>query len=474
MADQAGAGASGAQIEAGKIEELKARLRGPVLQPGDDGYDEVRRVWNAMIDKRPAAIARCSGVADIIDAVRFARTNDLLLAVRGAGHNIAGTAMCEGGLVIDLSMLKGIRVSLEAGTVRAQPGVTWGDLDRETQPFGLAVPGGIVSTTGIAGLTLGGGFGWLTRKYGYTCDNLLSVDLVTADGELLIASETRHPDLFWGIRGGGGNFGVVTSFQYRLQPVGPTVVAGLVLHPMERAAEVIDFFRTFTAAAPEELTSLLILRIAPPAPFLPPHVHGAPVAGIAVCYAGPIEDGMAAVRPLKEFGSPLADIIGPKPFSAHQTMLDGAQPPGRYDYWKSDYFSHISDAARDTLVAYAARLPSPESSVLLMHLGGAASRVAENATAAGHRGAEYILNIAGSWADPELTEPGIGWAREFWAAMQPFSMGGTYVNFMTADEGQERVRAAYGSEKYDRLVALKNQYDPTNLFRSNQNIAPSV
>jgi FAD/FMN-containing dehydrogenase len=282
--------------------ELKPKLGGELLFAGDVGYDEARKIWNGMIDKRPAMIARCAGVADVIDALDFARANDLLVAVRGAGHNIAGTALCDGGIVVDLSLMKGIHVDVGARTARAQPGVTWGELDRETQRFGLAVPGGIVSTTGIAGLTLGGGFGWLSRKYGFTCDNLLSVDVVTADGRYLKASESENADLFWGVRGGGGNFGVVTSFEYRLRPLGPTVLAGLALHPMERAAEVAEFYREFTATAPEELTSLLILRIAPAAPFLPPHVHGAPVAGIAVCYAGPVEEGERVVQPLKAFG----------------------------------------------------------------------------------------------------------------------------------------------------------------------------
>jgi hypothetical protein len=311
------------------VQELRAALRGPVFSPGDEGYDEARTIWNAMIDKRPAAIARCTGVADVIDVVNFARKHSALLSVRGGGHNIAGTALCDGGVVADLSHMKGTRIDLKSETVRAQPGLRLGDLDRETQAFGRVVPAGIVTDTGIAGLTLGGGFGWLTRKWGLTSDNLLSVDIVTADGEFLTASAAENADLFWGVRGGGGNFGIVTSFEYRMWPLGPEVMAGLVLYPMEKAGEVIRFYREFSESAPDELTCLLMLRIVPSSPVLPQEVHGQPVAGIGVCYAGTVEEGEKAVRPLREFGSPLADLVGPKPFTAHQAMLDAAQAPRR-------------------------------------------------------------------------------------------------------------------------------------------------
>lgn len=456
-----------------EIQGLRARLRGPVLCPGDEGYENARRIWNAMIDKRPACIVQCRGVTDIMNALDFARTHDLPLAVRGGGHNIAGTALCDDGVVIDLSSLKGIWLDRAARTVRVQPGVTLGDLDAETQAFGYAVPAGIVSTTGMAGLTLGEGFGWLSRPYGYTCDNLLAVDVITADGQCLTASKSENADLFWGIRG-GGNFGIVTSFLYRLQPVGPTVMGGLILYPMAQAAEVIDFFRTATATAPDKLASLLLLRIAPSAPFLPPHLHGAPVVGIVVCYAGSLEEGAAAIRPLKEFGRPLVDLIGPNPFQTIQTLFDAAQPPGRNYYWKSEYLPGINDGMLDTLVTHTAQLPSPQSSLLMMHLGGAISRVHEDAMAASHRNASYIVNIAASWLSAQETECCVNWARNFWQATLPHAMGGVYVNFLTADEGQERVKAAYGRAKYERLVALKNKYDPTNLFRLNQNITPSV
>ncbi len=456
------------------VDELKTSLRGDLLQPGDAGYDEARTIWNAMIDKRPAAIARCTGVADVIDVVNFARTNGALLSVRGSGHNIAGTSLCDGGVVADLSHMKGIRVDLKLETVRAQPGLNLGDLDRETQAFGRVVPAGIVTDTGIAGLTLGGGFGWLTRKWGFTSDNLLSVDIVTADGEFLTASATANADLFWGVRGGGGNFGIVTSFEYKMWPLGPEVVAGLVLYPMEKAAEVVHFYRELSASAPDELTCLLMLRLAPASPVLPKDLHGQPVAGIAVCYAGPVEDGEKAVQPLKEFGSPLVDLVQPKPFTAHQELLDAAQPPGRYYYWKSEYLPGISDEAQETLIAHTAELPSPESALLVFQLGGAVARIDDADSAAAHREAAYILNIAASCVEPQKTDGCVRWAREFWSDMRQFSTGGVYVNFLTEDEGEDRTRAAYGAAKYDRLVALKTKYDPTNLFRLNQNIKPTA
>jgi FAD/FMN-containing dehydrogenase len=456
------------------VEELRTVLRGPVFSPGDEGYDEARSIWNAMIDKRPAAIARCTGVADVIDVVNFARKHGALLSVRGGGHNIAGTALNDGGVVADLSHMKGIRVDLKSETVRAQPGLRLGDLDRETQAFGRVVPAGIVTDTGIAGLTLGGGFGWLTRKWGLTSDNLLSVDIVTADGEFLTASTTENADLFWGVRGGGGNFGIVTSFEYRMWPLGPQVMAGLVLYPMEKAAEVIRFYREFSSSAPDELTCLLMLRLAPTSPALPKEVHGQPVAGIGVCYAGTVEEGEKAVRPLKAFGSPLVDLVGPKPFTAHQAMLDAAQAPGRYYYWKSEYLPGITDEAQQTLITHTAEFPSPESALLVFQLGGAASRIDDDDSAVAHREAAYVLNIAASSVDPQRIDGCVRWARGFWSDMRQFSTGGVYVNFMTEDEGEDRTRAAYGATKYDRLVALKNKYDPTNLFRLNQNIKPTV
>jgi hypothetical protein len=428
-------------IDQATVEEFKANLGGELIQPKDEGYDDARKVWNAMIDKKPALIARCGGTADVITAVKFAREHNLLFSVRGGGHNIAGSALCDDGLTIDLSRMKGLHVDLKTRTVRAQPGCNLGDLDRETQIFGLVVPAGIVTDTGIAGLTLGGGFGWLTRRFGYTCDNLLSADVVTADGSFLTASEKENSDLFWGLRGGGGNFGIVTSFEYQAYSVGPQVTAGIVIHSMEKAREVVGFFREFSATAPEELCCLLTLRLAPPAPFLPPEVHGKPIVGIAVCHSGSLEDGERAVLPLKEFGNPLADTIAAKPFKVHQTLFDVAMAPGRHYYWKSHY--------------------------LLARFG-------ETDTPAGNRDAAYVLNVAASWEDPTHTDEQIAWARGCWSDMQQFSTGGVNVNFLTGEEGDARVRAAYGDANYERLVEIKNKYDPHNMFRLNQNIPPRV
>jgi len=460
-------------LDDAKLDGLRAGLRGSLLHPGDDGYDAARSVWNAMIDKRPALIVQPTGAADVADAVRFAREHELLFAVKGGGHNIAGTAVCNGGLMLDLSRLKGVHVDPATGNTRVQPGCVWGDVDRETQPHGLAVPNGYISTTGVAGLTLGGGFGWTTRSYGLTSDNLLAADVITADGTAVRASADQHPDLFWGLRGGGGNFGVVTSFEFQARPVGPQVMAGMILYPMDQAREVLDFFREFTERSPDELTSLLVLRKAPPAPFLPQEVHGAPVAAIAVCHVGPIEEGERAVRPLKAFGAPIVDLIQPKPFSAHQTMLDAANPHGRHYYWKSDYFGELADAAMEHMIEHASNITSPLSAMLFAQLGGQANRVPEAHSAAGPRDVAYIMNIQGSWLDPAESRTHIDWVRGFWQAMQPHSAGRAYMNFFTADEGKERLRAAYDDASYRRLAELKARWDPTNLFRLNQNIEPS-
>jgi hypothetical protein len=352
------------------IQAWQGHLRGPVLRSGDDGYGEARRVWNGMIDRKPALIVRCTGAADVIAAVNFAREHRLLVAVRGGGHNVAGTAVCDGGIVVDLSPMKGIRVDPVARTAWAQPGVLWGEFDHETQAFGLATPGGIVTHTGIAGLTLGGGIGWLMRKHGLTCDNLLAADVVTAAGQLLHASPQEHPDLFWGLCGGGGNFGIVTSFEYRLHPVGPQVLAGVLLHTAERAGEVLRFYRDYIAAVPDELTTIVNLRKAPPAPFLPPHLHGRPVVIIGVCYAGDIAAGERVLAPLRAFGAPLIDLIRPTAYTAHQGLFDASVPHGLRYYWKSEYLAALSDQAIDTLVAHAWQAPSPTSYTIMFQLGG--------------------------------------------------------------------------------------------------------
>ena len=453
------------------VEEFRSRLRGELLRPSDKGYDETRKIWNGMIDKRPGLVARCTGPADVLTSVRFAREHNLLVAIKGGGHNVAGTALCDGGLVIDLSRMKGVHADPVRRTVRTQPGLTLGDLDHETQAFGFAVPAGIVSTTGIAGLTLGGGFGWLNRKYGLTCDNLISADVVTAQGEMVTASEEENAELFWGIRGGGGNFGIVTSFEYRMHPVGPTVLAGLVVHPMAKAPDLLRFYRDFVADAPDELTTIPALRMAPPAPFLPEHVHGKPIIAVFACYCGPVKEGERVLRSLRAFGPPLADVIAPKPFMMHQSMLDPVQPPGRNYYWKSDDLLELTDQTIDTIVAHSEAITSLHTIVPIFQFGGAGSRVAENATAYSHRDAAYALNMNASWTEGEA-ERHIKWARDFSIAMQPYSAG-VYVNFL-GNEGEERIKAAYGAAKYERLVGLKNKYDPTNLFRMNQNIKPTV
>jgi len=453
-------------VDQSAVEKFKASLRGVLLRPGEAGYDEARKVWNGMIDKRPALIARCAGVADVIHCVNFARANNLLLAVRGGGHNIAGNAVCDGGLVIDLSRMKSVRVDPARRTARAEPGLTWGEFDRETQAFGLATTGGQISTTGIAGLTLGGGWGHLARKYGLTSDNLLSVDLVTADGQALTASVAENADLFWGVRGGGGNFGVVTSFDYQLHSVGP-VLGGIVAYPFQKAKEVLKLFRELTIAAPDELASGVVLISLP---------DGTPVAGIVLCYNGPLAEGERVLKPLRTFDHPLVDQIGPIPYTAAQQLIDTFYPFGLQNYWKSSFLKEISDEAIDTMVAYCAKRPSPMCHGLIEHqLGGAVRRTDRETTAFNHRDVEYSFMSLGVCADPTEAEKCGQWAREFWDAMQPDSTGGVYVNYLgrEADEGPERIKAAYGPEKHARLVALKNKYDPANLFRLNQNIKPS-
>ena len=454
------------------VASFTAGIRGAALRPGDSGYDEARKIWNGMIDRRPALIVRCTGTADVIACVKLAREEGLPLAIRGGGHNVAGSAVCDDGLVVDLSAMKGIDVDPEARTVRAQPGLLWGEFDRETQAFGLATTGGIVTHTGIAGLTLGGGIGWLMRRHGLTCDNLAVANVVTADGRFLRVSERENADLLWGLRGGGGNFGIVTAFEYRLHPVGPRVLAGVILHSAERAPAVLRFYRDFVAAAPEDLTTIVNLRKAPPAPFLPSHLHGRAVVIIALCYAGPLEHGEQILAPLRRFGEPLIDLIQVTPYTAHQGMFDASVPHGLRYCWKSDYLGPLSDAIIDTMVAHAWQAPSPTSYTILFHLGGAIRRVDGAATAFEDRSAEHALNINAVWADPQATERQITWARSFWEAMHPLSTGGVYVNFL-GEEGADRVRAAYGPDKYLRLAALKRTYDPTNLFRLNQNIPPA-
>lgn len=454
------------------LDALRQTLRGVVCLPQEAGYDEARTIWNAMIDRYPGAVIRCRGAADIMRAVTFAREHGALLAMRAGGHNIAGNAVCEGGLLLDLSLMRGIRVDPVGRTARVEPGATLGDLDRETQAFGLATPLGINSTTGVAGLTLGGGFGWLSRKFGLTVDNLISADVVTSDGKLVQASATGNADLFWALRGGGGNFGVVTSFEFLLHPVGPMVLSGLIVHPFSRAKELLAGYREVAAKAPDDLTVWVVLRKAPPMPFLPSDVHGKEVLVFAVCYAGEEHDGNRALEPLRRLGTPIADVIGMQPFTAWQAAFDPLLTPGACNYWKSHNFVQLSDGLLDMLVSQTATLPTDECEIFIGQLGGAAGRVAPDATAYPHRNANFAMNVHTRWRELADKQRSIDWARKLFAETAPHATGGVYVNFMPDDE-TDRVSSAYGAN-YARLVALKSKYDPGNLFRLNQNVQPSA
>ena len=456
---------AGATLGEDALAALRQSVRGRVAVAGSEDYEQARTVWNAMIDRRPAVAVRCAGAADVRNAIQFAREKDLALAVRGGGHNIAGNAVCDGGLQIDLSLMKSVRIDPVRRTARVEPGVTLGEFDREAQAFGLATPLGINSTTGVAGLTLGGGFGWLSRAYGLSIDNLRSADVVTA-------SASENADLFWGLRGGGGNFGVVTSFEFDLHPIGPTVLAGLVIHPLDAAKDVLRFKREFVAKAPDNFVCWFVLRQAPPLPFLPPEWHGKEILALAMCYAGDIAEGERIAKPLREFGKPIADIVGPMPYTAWQTVLDPLLTPGSRNYWKSHDFTALGDGAIDKVVDYAGRLPSPHSEIFIAHLGGATSRIPADATAYAHRDAEFVMNVHTRWESPAEDAGCIAWARYFFAATAPFATGGVYVNFLGEDEAG-RIQAAYGGN-YARLAKLKARFDPDNLFSANQNIRPAA
>jgi len=451
-----------ATLEEATVQSFADSLRGRLLQRGDDGYDEARKLFNGMIDRRPALIAQCLGAADIAAAVRFAREHNLIVSIKGGGHSVTGNAVCHGGLMIDPSRMKSIRVDPAQQIVRAEPGVLGGELDRETQAFGLSTPVGSVSSTGISGLTLGGGQSWLASKHGLAIDNLLSADIVTADGTLRTASATRHEDLFWGVRGAGHNFGVVTSFEYQLHPVGP-VLGGMVIHPLSQAVEALRFYRDFTASQPDALQTWAGLLTLP---------DGNQVLAIVPCYVGSLAEGERLLAPLRRFGSPVADTVAPLPYVAMQQIFDPAFPPGRLNYWKSALAGRLTDELIEASVEHARKVPSPHTPILFIEMHGAYRRVGKTDTAYYHRDLQYDLIGLSMWTDPADTQRNIGWTQRLFAAWEPHLARAVYVNDL-GDEGEDRARSAYG-DNYPRLVALKNKYDPTNLFRLNQNIKPMV
>jgi FAD/FMN-containing dehydrogenase len=451
--------------------ELQGSLRGELLLPADSGYDESSSIWNAMIDRRPALIARCLGVMDVVTCVNFAREQGLTLSIKGGGHNISGLAVCDGGLMLDMSLMRGVWVN--KSTAQAQAGCLLGDVDCETQVHGLAAVLGFVSNTGIAGLTLGGGFGYLTRRFGWTSDNILAIEVVTADGRVVRASEKEHGDLFWALRGGGGNFGLATRFDYNLYPVGPDIMAGAIAWRAEHADQVLEMFNTVTEKAPPELACVAVLRPAPPAPWLSKDVHGEPIIALFVCHTGEIKEGEELVAPIKAFGSPVGDIIQKRSYVSQQSLLDATQPKGRRYYWKSEYLPNLEPEMLARTIKHAKSIVSPHSAILLFPLDGALNRLPDEHSPVGNRDAAWVLNIAASWEKAEDDKMNIEWAREAWQDMRHFSTGGTYVNFLTEEEGDERIHAAYG-KNYRRLVEVKTKWDPENIFRMNKNIAPRV
>ena len=456
---------------AAKVEELRKGFKGKVITPGDNEYEESRKIWNGMVDKRPAIIARCAGTQDAVKAVNFARDNGIQLAVRGAGHHIAGNSLCDDGLVVDLSHMRTVKVDVAAKRAVAEGGATLADFDAATLAHGLATPVGINSTTGIAGLTLGGGFGWLSRKYGMTVDNLESAEVVTAKGEVVRASAKENPDLFWALRGGSGNFGVVTQFEFRLHQVGPDLLSGLIVYPFSDAKRVLQQYRDFYAKAPDELTVWTVLRKAPPLPFLPADVHGKEVVILALLYAGDPKKGEDLIQPLRKFGKPLGEHIGVQPFTAWQKAFDPLLTPGARNYWKSHNFTTMADGLIDVVIEYVKKLPSPHCEIFFGAIGGATTRPAPDATAYAHRDAAFVMNVHGRWETPAEDERCIAWSRDYFQASAKFASAGAYVNFLTADE-TDRVKVAYG-QNYDRLAQVKRKYDPENLFRTNWNVKPA-
>ena len=455
----------------GAIEELRQALMGPVVAPGDADYERSRRVWNGVIDRHPALVARCASTADVVEAVRFARSERLLTAVRGGGHNVAGYGTCDGGIVIDLSAMRGVEVDAERRLARVQGGALWSDVDTAAQAHGLGVTGGLISHTGVGGLTLGGGIGWLMRKHGLTCDNLLAADLVTADGMRVRASGDENPELLWALRGGGGNFGVVTSFEFALHPVG-SVYGGGILQPLEQAGEFLRAYREWAPDAPDELTTLANFITVPPAPSFPADLHGRKVMAVGFCYSGSQEDGDRAIEPLRRMGAPVFETAALMPYAVRNTLQDPSAPPGLCSYWKSDYLTGLDDALIDLLVECARQATSPFSMIHVYQLGGAVARTDEDSAAYAHRSAPFVASIIAAWMDPsEDATAHVDWTRQYWSRLRPHTAG-TYVNFL-GDEGADRVRDAYGDDTYARLAAVKAAFDPTNLFRLNHNVEPS-
>ena len=455
-----------------KIENLKDKVKGQIVLPDDPNYNEVRKIWNAMIDRRPAVIVQCAEADDVPHAISYARDSGLEISIRGGGHNIAGSALCDNGVMIDFSNMKNIKVDAQKMRAYVEPGATLGDFDKAVQAHGLATPVGINSTTGIAGLTLGGGFGWLTRKYGMTIDNLVSAEMVMADGRKIQVSEDENTDLFWALRGGGGNFGVVTQFEFALYPVGPEILAGLLVFPIDQAKQVLEKYREFVNSAPEELNVWVVLRKAPPLPFLPVNVHGKEVIVLAIFYAGDIAEGEKLINSLRSFGDAYGEHIGAQPYAQWQQAFDPLLTPGARNYWKSHNFTELSDGALDSIIEFAGKLPSPQCEIFVGLIEGAANRVSSDAMAYGHRDAKFVLNVHGRWDEAAQDETCIAWARAFFEASMPYASAGAYVNFMTGDES-DRVAAAYGAN-YARLKQIKKKYDPENIFHNNQNIKPTV
>jgi FAD/FMN-containing dehydrogenase len=461
-------------IDPAAVNALRAKLRGQVLLPvaDRDAYDESCRIWNGMIRARPALVARPTGTADVIECVRFARDQRLLIAAKGGGHNIAGTCLAAEGITVDLSRMRGVLVDAKNRLVRVEPGCLLGDVDRATQVHGLATVLGFVSETGVAGLTLGGGLGYLTRRFGWTSDNLVEVEIVTADGRAIRASADENADLFWALRGGGGNFGIVTSFTFRLHPVGPMVTAGLIAWPAEQAGEVLAKYAEVSSTAARELTLAVTMRLAPAAPLLPTEWHGQPIIGVVACHTGSLAEGERDLAALKAFGKPIADLIVQKPYTAQQMMLDATQPKGLHYYWKTEYMPALSPEALEVFRSHGVRVPTAQSQIVLFQVAGAIAERPADDGAVGNRDAEYMLGVAGAWRpDDANADRHMAWVRTAWQALRPFATGGVYVNFLTAEEGDDRVREAY-RDNFSRLGAVKAKYDPDNLFRSNKNVVP--